>query len=199
MSSQASSNSEQSNFNTHYQSGDRSRQQNQFDHDKLRDNLTNQRNWVRLVYMLIFGIVLHVCGVVMWLVCVIQFLFVAFTGQDNVNLRRLASSLTHYIHQALEFVSYNSEYKPFPFSSWSETQNRTHTEQAYEAEWEEASDEPASSRDRDQTAESTVIDVEAESFERPSSDDASSNTGTDSNQNGDPNASNSEPKEPPSH
>lgn len=90
------------------------------DQDQLRSNITNQRHWARLVYMLIIGIALHFSGILMWVLCVLQFLFTLFTGQDNDHLRNFAASLTRYINQGLKFVSYNSEHKPFPFEAWNE-------------------------------------------------------------------------------
>ncbi|MBU2987555.1 DUF4389 domain-containing protein [Saccharophagus degradans] len=91
------------------------------DQDQLRSNITNQRHWARLVYMLIIGIALHFSGILMWVLCVLQFLFTLFTGQDNDHLRNFAASLTRYINRGLKFVSYNSEHKPFPFEAWNET------------------------------------------------------------------------------
>lgn len=151
-------------MNSQSDSSSQTQHQN-FDHDKLKSNLSNQRNWTRLVYMLIFGLVLHVCGAIMWAVCVVQFLFVLLTGQDNANLRRFGSSLSNYIHQALQFVSYNSEHKPFPFTSWDETQARYNNQQGQsyrkgtsQGEWQKADTQP----DRSTHGEGEVIDVTAD-------------------------------------
>lgn len=76
--------------------------------------------WKRLAYMALYAVLLHVAGVVMWMVCILQFLFVLGTGSDNTQLRTLGSSLAAFTKQALDFVSYNTESKPFPFQSWPE-------------------------------------------------------------------------------
>ena len=88
------------------------------DQEALSNNVKNTRHWIRLAYMMLYSILLHLAGAVMWMVCVVQFLFVLGTGTDNTNLRILASGLTRFIQQSLLFVSYNSENKPFPFDSW---------------------------------------------------------------------------------
>lgn len=87
-------------------------------HEEFRSNVTNSRSWIRLVYMLIFGILLHLAGLVMWVLCALQFLFALLTGRDNANLRSLGGSISVFVHEALDFVSYNSEQKPFPFAPW---------------------------------------------------------------------------------
>lgn len=86
--------------------------------EQLRSNLTNSRHWIRLAYMLIFALLLHLAGLVMWVLCALQFLFALITGKDNGNLRSLGNSIGMFIHQALDFVSYNTEQKPFPFAAW---------------------------------------------------------------------------------
>lgn len=90
----------------------------QTDQDRLRSNIANSRTWTRLAYMLIFALLLHLAGLVMWVLCTLQFLFSLFTGKDNDNLRSLGASIAVFVHQALDFVSYNTEQKPFPFASW---------------------------------------------------------------------------------
>jgi len=91
------------------------------DQEQFRTHVKNQRHWVRLAYMLVFGVLLHIAGIVMWVLCALQFLSVLATGQDNPNLRAMGSAVTGFIQQALCYVSYNSEVKPFPFASWTST------------------------------------------------------------------------------
>lgn len=49
---------------------------------------------------------------------VAQALFAIIRAKENENLRVFGSALTHYTSQMLEFISYNSELKPFPFSDF---------------------------------------------------------------------------------
>ncbi|MCF6338801.1 MAG: DUF4389 domain-containing protein [Gammaproteobacteria bacterium] len=86
--------------------------------DELRQNMTASETWVRGLFMLLFVFLLLVARVVTGAVVVIQFLFTVFTGQCNDNLREFGASLAMYVYQALLFVTYNSESKPFPFAPW---------------------------------------------------------------------------------
>lgn len=86
--------------------------------EELKSNLLSSRHWLRLVFMILFAALLQVAGIIMWVLVLLQFVFSLVTGQDNVNLRRFGFSLSTYIYQALQFLTYNSEEKPFPFADW---------------------------------------------------------------------------------
>lgn len=88
------------------------------DREQLKSNLLSPHHWQRLAFMLIFAVLLHVASFTMWALVILQFLFALITGNDNSNLRALGDSISNYIFQVLQFLTYNSEHKPFPFSSW---------------------------------------------------------------------------------
>src|SRR5690554_6238383 len=88
------------------------------DSEELKRNLTSGRHWLRLLFMVLFALILYVAAFVMAGVVILQFLFSLITGQDNLNLRRLGRSLGQYIYQTLSFLTYNREDKPFPFDDW---------------------------------------------------------------------------------
>lgn len=74
--------------------------------------------WVRAVFMLLFVFIWGVAEVVLGAVAVLQFLFVLLGKQLNENLLSFGRSLSRYIFQMAEFVTFNQEERPFPFSSW---------------------------------------------------------------------------------
>lgn len=86
--------------------------------DELKSNLLSPQHWLRLIFMLLFVVVLYIAGTVIGVLVALQFLFALITGKDNANLRTLGGSISTYIYQALQFLTYNSEEKPFPFSDW---------------------------------------------------------------------------------
>ncbi|WP_308366658.1 MULTISPECIES: DUF4389 domain-containing protein [unclassified Microbulbifer] len=89
--------------------------------EELKRNLTSGNHWLRLLYMVLFAILLEIAGIVMLAVVVLQFLFSIITGGPNDNLRRLGDQIASYIYQTLQFLIYNTEEKPFPFSEWPES------------------------------------------------------------------------------
>ena len=91
--------------------------------NEMQSSLLSPDHWVRLVYMLLFGLMLHVASIIMWVLVPLQFIFVLFTDEDNENLRSLGKSITEFIAQALNFVTYNTEIKPFPVAAWPGTRS----------------------------------------------------------------------------
>ncbi|TLM76096.1 DUF4389 domain-containing protein [Microbulbifer harenosus] len=90
--------------------------------EELKRNLTSTNQWLRLVYMVLFAVLLEVAGFVMLAVIIAQFLFAIFSGGANDNLRRLGDQISTFIYQSLQFLIYNTEEKPFPFSEWPESE-----------------------------------------------------------------------------
>lgn len=88
--------------------------------EQLKTNITSSWLWVRFVYMLLFSFFLYIASFVVCVVVVVQFLFCLIGGTDNRQLRRFANSLAQYIKDGLMFLTFNSEYKPFPFADWPE-------------------------------------------------------------------------------
>lgn len=91
--------------------------------EKLKNNLTSKKSWLRLFYILFFALCFQVAVFVMWILVGLQFLFALFSGNDNPNLRAFGQSLADYIHQTLRFLTYNSDEKPFPFADWPQANN----------------------------------------------------------------------------
>ena len=88
--------------------------------DTIKSNVLSPDHWIRLLFMLLFGLVLQVASLVVGVVVLLQFVFALLTGKDNENLRAFGASLTRYIADTLKFLTYNSEDKPFPFADWPE-------------------------------------------------------------------------------
>lgn len=99
------------------------------DQQQLKSNLTSSRHWLRLLFMLLFALVLQVAAAVMWVIVVLLFLFALVTGQPNLRLRTFAGTLATFIYQCWQFLSYNSEEKPYPFQDWPEAESHASPEQ----------------------------------------------------------------------
>jgi energy-coupling factor transporter transmembrane protein EcfT len=86
--------------------------------ERIRDNLLSGTTWLRAFFMLMFGVI---CYYTMWIAFILvffQFCVVLLSGKLNERLLPIGQSISLYIHQILEFITYNSDEKPFPFNSW---------------------------------------------------------------------------------
>jgi len=87
----------------------------------MREFLSHIRSaqlWVRLAYMLGFLLLLSFVRIILLLVIGGQFLTLLLTGSDNKNLRNFGQSLASWIFQMMQFLTFNSNLKPFPFDDW---------------------------------------------------------------------------------
>ena len=90
------------------------------DVDAVHENITSGRHWMRFVYMLGFALALYFVPVVYLGLIVIQALVALFRGEPSLRIREFSSTLNQFVFQALEFLLYNSDKKPFPFNEWPE-------------------------------------------------------------------------------
>jgi hypothetical protein len=81
-------------------------------------SLTNVDTWIRLAYMVLFAVLVMAARLVVSLVVILQFALVLVFGKDNENLRNLGQGLGKWVYQAIMFLTFNSDEKPFPFDEW---------------------------------------------------------------------------------
>ena len=90
--------------------------------DNIIDNL--KQSWIRIILIVVFAVVLYLAIPLVLLVLMIaQVLFVLITGESNANLRSLGAALSTYIFQIVQFMSYVTDVKPFPFSDFPKAEN----------------------------------------------------------------------------
>lgn len=90
--------------------------------ETFKVNVLNVDTWIRLLYMILFVMLLVVARFVVLIITFLQFLVVLVSGEDNRNLRTLGQGAAQWVYQSVLFLTYNSEEKPYPFTDWPETQ-----------------------------------------------------------------------------
>lgn len=68
--------------------------------------------------MLLYIVFSRVAELVLGMVILFQFLLKLFTGETNERLLKLGQGLSTYVYQVFQFLSFNSEYHPYPFGAW---------------------------------------------------------------------------------
>ena len=86
----------------------------------IKNNLKSEREWLRVLFMVLFWVCSRVASFVVSIIALVQIVFALVTRQENENLRRLGSSLSQYIAQIVNYLTYNSDDKPFPIADWPE-------------------------------------------------------------------------------
>jgi hypothetical protein len=84
----------------------------------IKKNIKDKSNWTRLVFMVLFVVAYTVAEIVFFTLVVFQFLSKVLSGSLNENVSKFSVSLIAYIKQILEYLSYASQTRPYPFSDW---------------------------------------------------------------------------------
>jgi len=87
---------------------------------RIKDRLTNESIWKRILSMLVLGIAYSLAETVLIILVVGQVLYRLISGDSSDPLRAMGKSLADYLYQIFLFLTFNSEYRPFPFAAWSD-------------------------------------------------------------------------------
>jgi hypothetical protein len=82
----------------------------------VKENVRNINTWLRGLYIIIFAVIFYFLVGIIWLLVIFQFLTTVITGNLNEQLDKFSGALTDYALQILDYVTYQSDTKPFPFS-----------------------------------------------------------------------------------
>jgi len=106
--------------------------------NNIKDNIKQQSTWIRGLYMVLFSIFYTIADFVLIAVVVFQFVLKLFSGNTNDRLRKLGLSISTYIYEILQFLSFNSEQHPYPFGTWPKGESRAAEPKAEEPKSEQA-------------------------------------------------------------
>ena len=93
------------------------------DSEEWKDNFLKQGKWIRLFWMVSFSFVYYLSMTVLWLIVFFQFLFVLITDKRSKNISHVSLGFRNYMVQILDYLTYHSEEKPFPFSDFPKGQD----------------------------------------------------------------------------
>lgn len=99
--------------------------------DEVKANLLSSTQWLRMLIMVGFGLAVWVVGLVLTVVTITQTVIVLVTGQANVNLQRFGAVAAAYLYQAVNFLVYGTDDKPFPFAPFPDLEEGSAQPAAY--------------------------------------------------------------------
>jgi len=86
--------------------------------DDIKHNIRQPSIWKRGLFMLLCAIFYSIAEMILFAVVVFQFIHILITGETNQRMLKLGQSLATYIYQIIQFLNFNSEHLPYPFSGW---------------------------------------------------------------------------------
>ena len=86
--------------------------------ETTREHFVSGDIWRRGLYMLLFVFAYSVAEMIIVFLALFQFFAALFTGRANEPLLQFGKNLSTYIYEILEFQTFNTEVRPFPFIPW---------------------------------------------------------------------------------
>ena len=111
-----------------------------------KDELLDLKKWQRLFFMVIYGAAINFVVSILIVLVAIQFIFYLFTSKTNTQLQSANNWLHGFFNDSLNFLSFNTDAKPWPFNSNDEGESDIQDE-VVEAEAVELSNEEPKAED----------------------------------------------------
>lgn len=96
---------------------DKSERPERSERSDLEKNVLARSTWIRLLFMIVFAFLYGLSRLVTAAVVVIQFFHVLFAGDTNDQLKKFGHSLAIYSFEIVDYMTFNTETKPFPLGS----------------------------------------------------------------------------------
>jgi len=88
------------------------------------EQTSKQKVKSRLISMLVLAVSVSVTSSVLFVLIIGQTLFGFFANENNESMKKLGKQLTDYIYNALQYLTFNSEERPFPYQAWNEEKQK---------------------------------------------------------------------------
>lgn len=84
-----------------------------------QERIRSGQAWLRLILMLVyFFVVFELAALLVGVSMLFQFFYRLFKGEDADRLLNFTADLNAFSYSALQFVTFNSDERPFPFCDW---------------------------------------------------------------------------------
>jgi hypothetical protein len=80
--------------------------------------MDSKERWVRGLYMVLFLIIGYVLKILIVIMSILQFISSIIYESPNKKLLTFGNSLSTYAYDIIQYLTYNTERKPYPFDSW---------------------------------------------------------------------------------
>jgi len=86
--------------------------------DQTNDKKLYKDDLIRGLYMILFLVLSRIVSICVALIAVFQLVCSLIVRKPNDNAKRFGKDLSIYLAEIVQFLSYNTDNKPWPFSLW---------------------------------------------------------------------------------
>ncbi len=83
--------------------------------ENVKTQVKDKNTWLRLLLIVLFGAVFYAVFFITCIVGVIQFIARVLTGKPLASLREFSLTLSEYAQELVNYITYVSDVKPYPF------------------------------------------------------------------------------------
>ena len=88
-----------------------------------KDELLELKKWKRFFFMVIYSFAINAVVNILIILAILQSLFYLFSSKTNNQLKSANNWLQGFFNDSLNFLSFNTDSKPWPFNDKSEVTN----------------------------------------------------------------------------
>ena len=103
-----------------------------------KDEILDLKKWQRFFFMVIYSFAINAVVNILIILAVLQSFFYLFTSRTNAQVQSVNNWLQVFFNDALNFLSFNTNAKPWPFNDKSEGSDSDEETEIVEGETEEA-------------------------------------------------------------
>lgn len=85
--------------------------------EDLKKNVQDKDTWLRLIFLIVFGLIFYLCSILAFAASLMQFLAKLFSGSSLTGLSDFGDDLATYLSQVIRYMTFTSDEKPFPFAN----------------------------------------------------------------------------------
>ena len=85
--------------------------------DEAMSNIKDSSTWIDALLVVVYLIVISYSIFLLWIIAFAQFTFKLITKKPNKNLGDLTNVFQKFINQIIDFVTFETEERPYPFNS----------------------------------------------------------------------------------
>ena len=111
-----------------------------------KEEILKTSKWIRFIFMVLYAFIINFALTISIGLAFIQFLFVLFTSKVNTSISSINSHVLEFFNDALKFLLFQTEEKPFPFKNDISEENSI-----IEAESEEVVESTTENEDQDKS------------------------------------------------
>jgi len=84
----------------------------------MTDQYEGKEGWMRVLFVALFWVVFYLTQFVVGVVALAQCVFTLISGSPNLHLMKFGDSLSRYVQEILQYITFNTDKRPFPFTDF---------------------------------------------------------------------------------